>query len=233
MPRTGSTLIEQMLASHSEVTTAGEVPFLGTVHYQLLNSVAGHPPEIAASAAIEALNREGARVAGDYLKELETRAGDARYMIDKMPFNFEQLGLISALFPKAKVIHVTREAGAVAWSIYTNQFAPTWSFAHDLGDIGHYYRNYLDLMALWRERLEVEIFDLAYEDLTDNPEKALRGVLDYLGLGWEEGCLDFYKHDKPVFTTSAAAVRNPVHKEAQAKWKNYQGHLDAFFKELA
>ena len=143
-----------------------------------------------------------------------------------MPSNFLWIGFVAAALPEAKIVHVTRDPRATCWSIYRNLFSAGGSnYSHDLEDVANYYILYRDLMTFWHERYPGRIYDLGYESLTDQQAEQTRLLLEYLGLDWEEQCLEFHKTGRAVQTASAAQVRLEMYQGSSEAWRNYQEHL--------
>jgi tetratricopeptide (TPR) repeat protein len=215
MPRSGTTLVEQILASHPAVFGAGELRYWHT-----------------AVAKYEASSRTGsvdagaiASVATEYLKQL-TEMSDATNVIDKMPANFMNLGLIHAALPAARIIHLQRNPIDTGLSIYFQTFSGTHTYANDLDDVAHYYAQYLRLMAHWEQTpVRAAILNISYEQLIEAPEAAIREVLAFVGLPWDERCLNFHETDRTVVTASNWQVRQKISKSSAGRWRNYERHL--------
>lgn len=224
MPRSGTSLVEQILASHSEVFGAGELETLNTlVRKHALNMGLSSCDLVTASS----------RITCDYLDKLNSSGKEYRFVIDKMPLNFRWLGFLLLAQPNIKVIHTIRDPVAVCWSNFRLHFyANGLGFAYDLADLADYYRLYLDLMRFWRGRFPGRIYDLNYERLTEHQEQETRRLLNYCGLEWEDRCLEFEKTERAVRTASAAQVRNPIYKGSSQAWRNYECHLEPLLKRL-
>jgi tetratricopeptide (TPR) repeat protein len=213
MPRSGTTLAEQILASHPAVFGAGELRFWH-----------------AASAHYEAsgLGRSGnagvmARLAEDYLRQLAGLSGDALRVVDKMPANTMNLGLIHAALPNARIIHMQRNPIDTCLSVYFQIFSATHTYAHDLDDLAHHYAQYVRVMQHWRTTLpEGAILDVPYEALVEDPEGWSRKMLDFIDLPWDPRCLDFHQTDRVVVTASNWQVRQRISKASAGRWHNYE-----------
>lgn len=232
MPRSGTTLLEQIMAAHSKVSTAGELSDLTAAHLDLLERTKTMEGPGREGAILSLLEGEGEKIAAAYLETLAKKGGGTPLVIDKMPQNFLQIGLISVLFPNARIIHMKRNPLDVGLSIFTNQFYGDWTFSHDLEHIGFYYRKYAELMEKWKKTIDIPILDVEYEALLDDPEGIAKGVIEFCGLKWQPDCLEFYKNRGRVFTTSVMQVRNPINKSAVGKWKPYEKHLKPLKKAL-
>lgn len=222
MPRSGTTLIEQILASHGQVHGAGELSNFNRMAADLpaLLGAGLSYPDCAA-----AIDRERARgLAQGYLDHLARIGGDATRVTDKMPRNFRHLGLIALLLPRARVIHCRRESMDVCLSCYAQDFLAQ-PFSHDLGHIGLYYREYERLMAHWRAVLPLPVLEVRYEALVSDPEGVSRGMIEFCGLDWDPACLDFHRTQRPILTASLWQARQPLYDSAIGRWKNYEAHL--------
>lgn len=223
MPRSGTTLVEQILASHPDVHGAGELDYfrdLSSAMPGLLEDMRRYP------LCLEALHAGVARgITDEYLALLQRNAPGALRVCDKMPLNFEHLGLIAALFPNARIIHCRRNPLDVCLSIFTQHFARDMPFAYDLTEIVAYYREYERLMDHWREILAGRVFDFEYESLVGEAEAVSRELVRHCGLKWDDRCLRFYETRRNVGTASHWQVRQPIYKDSVARWKRYQAHL--------
>jgi tetratricopeptide (TPR) repeat protein len=212
MPRSGTSLTEQILASHPAVFGAGELPF-----WQI------------AYAAYETAGARGERgenlipgMAGDYLDRLTALSGDAERVVDKMPLNFMLVGLISAAFPQARIIHLQRHPIDTCLSIYFQYFSHLHPYANDLDNLTHYYREYARVMDHWRATLPATAFlEIPYEALIEDQEGSTRRMLDFVGLPWDPKCLDFHQTDRVVITLSKWQVRQKIHAASAGRWRHY------------
>ena len=221
MPRSGTTLVEQVLASHSKVHGAGEIGLL--------------------DEAIAPVDWQRATITTEVLRAIRHRylGGLARFGVaepfvtDKMPHNFGWIGFIATAMPDARIVHVKRDARATCWSIFKHFFSQKGSgFAYDLEDVTEYYKLYVDLMAFWHERFPGRIHDLHYERLTEQQEEETRRLLDHVGLAWEDGCLEFHKTERVVWTASTAQVRQKMYRGSSEEWRKYERHLGAMIAAL-
>jgi tetratricopeptide (TPR) repeat protein len=214
MPRSGTTLAEQILASHPAVHGAGEL-----LYWNFAADVAAETPAAALPEAIGRLGRQ-------YLEELASRSPDARRVVDKLPSNFENLGLIHAALPGARVIHLERDPLDTCLSIYFQGFSTAHAYATDLGDLAHYYGEYRRLMAHWRGALAPgTLLEVPYEGLVDDTEGWSRRMLEHLGLPWDPRCLEFHRTDRPVLTASSWQVRQPIGRGSVGRWRHYEREL--------
>ena len=227
MPRSGTTLIEQILASHPQVHGAGELGFFG--HEAARLSAGGKDIAQAAQSLSPAQSRG---IAGDYLKLLSAYSADAARVTDKMPHNFERLWLIALLFPNASFIHCRREAMATCVSCFTQALNHFHTYASDLDKLGRYYRAYEALMAFWRDTLPVTILDVDYEALVRDQENQSRRMIEHIGLEWDDACLQFHKTKRSVHTPSRRQVEQPIHTKAIDGWRRYEPWLGPLFDSL-
>ena len=165
------------------------------------------------------------QLAGQYLEQLNAYATDAPHITDKMPGNYQRIGLIKTLFPNAKIIHCRRHPLDVCVSIFTIYFVQTHNYAYDLRELGLFYRQYARLMDHWRDLFGDALFEVRYEELTRNQETVSRALIDYLGLDWDPACLEFYNNKRPVQTASNLQVTRPMYGSSVDKWKLYEKHL--------
>ncbi len=214
MPRSGTTLMEQILANHSELSGAGELHLLT----QLIEAEGG--PE--ASAAPEAL----ARIREGYLSGIQRFAGQARFVTDKQPLNFRWIGHIRAALPEARILHMSRCPEAVCWSNYRLHFpAPGMAFTFEQEDIAHYHRLHDDLMAFWTAQDASDIRTQDYARLTEAPEDEARALMTWLGLDWDPAVLEFHRSGRVIDTASAMQVRQEIYTGSDAAWRPFASGL--------
>jgi len=230
MPRSGTTLTEQILASHSSVAAGGELSMLLKVSYQIRElSRSGEPYP----RGLRTVGRMGLRqMARRYLDHLDKVASGAARVTDKLPFNFMHLGVIALLFPNARIVHCRRHPLDNCLSCYFTAFAEQIRFANRLDTLGRYYLDYDRLMRHWHAVLPVEIYDLHYEELVQNTEKEIRALVDFCGLPWEDACMSFHKTRRGVRTPSRWQVRQPIYSGSVQRWENYAEHLEPLARIL-
>lgn len=230
MPRSGTTLTEQIAASHPKVHGAGELPDMRKIA-SMLGLVRTTPDHFV--AAVKTMNAEQSReIARQYLRRLRKHSSSAIRVTDKMPHNFELLGLIALLFPKARIVHCRRDAIDTCVSCFTNRFAEAHGYNADLNNIGLYYREYDRLMGHWRRVLPLPMLEHGYEELTEAQEPASRRLIDHLGLDWDDACLNYFDTDRTVGTISRWQVRQPIYRSSVKRWAHYEAHLDPLFAAL-
>jgi tetratricopeptide (TPR) repeat protein len=224
MLRSGTTLAEQILASHPAVFGAGELTFWSTASAMEPTSPAG---SAAGGAGGSVPDRDTSRrLAHDYLRLLGNLSGDALRVIDKMPTNFAFLGMIHAAFPNARIIHMQRHPLDNCLSIYCQQFESAVSYANDLGDLAHYYGEYRRVMNHWETVLPQEtILNVPYEALVSDQEAWSRAMLDFIGLPWDSRCLEFHRTQRSVITASKWQVRQKMTGSSVGRWRNYEKFL--------
>ena len=213
MPRSGTTLVEQIISSHPDVFGAGELTFWGERDKGLRTN--GYPLEEMQAAAV------------DYLELLHSLSPLALRITDKMPMNFMHLGLIHRIFPRARIIHCRRNPVDTCLSIYFQKFESYHPYAHDLEDLAFFYREYERLMGHWRKVLPSEVFtEIQYEDLVETQEMQSRILIEVCGLGWDEQCLSYHQSQRMVRTASNWQVRQPIYKSSKERWRNYEQFID-------
>lgn len=222
LPRSGTTLCEQILASHPLVHGAGELPDLARLSVQALNGADLLPWQ----AASQVTQPQSLELASQYLRALRNGAmkGCLR-MTDKSPLNFFQLAFATLLFPNARVIHCTRDMRDNALSIWMENFSPDQGYATDFGDLAVFHAEYQRLMKHWRTTLPLPILDLQYEDTVREVETQARRLLTFLDLPWDDRCLDFHRNDRAVQTPSRWQVRQPIYSRSVGRWRQYAPHL--------
>ncbi len=230
LPRTGTTLTEQILSAHSEIHGAGERLAIRETLVQLTGTTdAAIAPERAASLGARALTD----AAGCYLRSLHDVAPDARIVLDKMPDNFTHLGFIATLLPGARVICCTRDLRDVGASIFQQRFLGHHPYAHDLADLGWTMARHQHLLAHWRRVLSIPMLELDHADWIADFEATLRRVLAFLDLPWDPGCHRFFEQDRAVRTASRDQVRQPINAQGVGRWLAYAEQLAPMLRELS
>lgn len=237
LPRAGSTLIEQILASHSRVDGTLELPNILSMAHQLRGrdklSDRTRYPRVLGEMDAEALRALGE----EYIETTRTHRAGAPFFTDKMPNNFRHIGLIRLILPNAKIIDARRDAMDCCWSGFKQLFAEGQEFTYGLEEIGRYYRGYVDLMAHWDAVLPGQILRVSHEALIEDLEGQVRCLLDFCGLDFEPACLDFHRTDRAVRTASSEQVRQPINRSGMARWRPFEPWLgplkDALGSDLA
>jgi tetratricopeptide (TPR) repeat protein len=234
LPRAGSTLIEQILASHSQVEGTQELADIQRVVMELRGRATDldNPrfPGVLAELSREDFRRFGERYMTD-TRVFRTEAPPP-FFIDKMPNNFRYLGLIHLMLPNAKIIDARREPMACCFSNLKQLFSTGQEFSYSIDDIARYYRTYLELMRHWNEALPGRILKVQHEDVVDDLEGSVRRILEFCGLPFESSCLDFHKTERSVRTASSEQVRRPIFREGLDQWRNYEPWLEPLREAL-
>jgi tetratricopeptide (TPR) repeat protein len=228
MPRSGTSLVEQIVSSHSQCYGAGELPYIPRIIHALNERLKGTYPVCLHQMP----RREADVLAQGLLRHFRQFDKDALRICDKMPQNFLHLGLISLLMPKARIIHCARDPRDTGLSIFFQNFSDGHPYAVDLKNIGIYYRGYRRIMAHWEKALEMPMLTVQYEELIADQERVSRQMLEFLGLEWEDRCLQFYKARRSVSTASFHQVRQPIYKKSLARWQRYEKHIDPMVEEI-
>ncbi|MBE9525220.1 MAG: tetratricopeptide repeat protein [Chloroflexi bacterium] len=224
MPRSGTSLVEQILASHSRICGAGELPEIikMTIAMESLLGTSKPYPECLEEITVEYLDG----LAEHYISHIESLVDDeTSRVIDKMPGNFMNLGLIEMLFPNARIIHCMRNPLDTCLSAYFQDFSRSHPYSYDLSNLALYYNNYRKVMDHWRSVIKLPIIDVHYEDVVSNQEDMSRKLIEFCGLEWEPNCLEFHKTDRFVGTASYDQVRQPIYKKSMQRWKKYEDKI--------
>ncbi len=222
MPRSGTTLVEQILATHPNVFGAGELRDISSIASTLPRHAGGVPyPQCVPPLPPAAIRG----FAQSYLRRTNELSGGAANVVDKMPLNHQHLGLISLMFPGVRIVHCRRDPLDTCVSCYFQRFRTSQEFSYRLDHLGRAYRAYERLWQHWKQALPQPVYELQYEQLVQDPESQVRKLLDYCRLPWDAGCLEFHKNPRPVATASDMQVRQPLFKSAIGRWRRYEQHL--------
>ena len=221
MPRSGSTLIDQIISSHSKVDGTQELPNIIKIAAELNTIKQDSYPEVLKKLDDLQLTKFGK----DYISETKWARGVAPFFIDKMPNNFIHIGLIKTILPNAKIIDTRRDPMDTCFSCFKQFFARGQLFTYSLEDLGNYYSDYIRAMNHWHSVYGKDIFTVHYDNVINETEETIRELIDYCDLSFEKECLEFYKSSRPVKTPSAEQVRQPIYKSGLNYWKNYEKHL--------
>ncbi len=228
-PRSGTTLMEQILASHPNVFGAEELHYMGTIANTFCHRELGRVyPSCMKQAKAEDLEKIGK----EYLRLLRTHSADAKHITDKMPANFQYVGMILQSLPNARIIHCHRNPMDNCFSIFKYYFVGSINYAYDLKELGEYYLLYRDLMDHWHSVYPGRIFDLEYEEMTRDAENLIPKLVDYCGLPWDDACLNFHSTKRDVRTASAMQVRQPIYTSSVEAWRPYETHLKPLYDVL-
>jgi tetratricopeptide (TPR) repeat protein len=228
MTRSGTTLTEQILSSHPQCFGAGELLVLPELGTELGRRLGGRYPTAINNITPELANEFAAR----YLDHLRALDPDARHVVDKLPHNFRNVGLMCVLFPQARIIHCIRNPLDVCVSNYGTPLSPRNTWRPRLETLAHSYNEYRKLMDHWRREATLPILDVVYEDTVNNVEKQARRIIEFVGLEWDDRCLQFHKHARAVTTASTDQVRKPIYQSSKQRWKRYEKHLGPLIEGL-
>ena len=226
MPRSGSTLVDQIISSHSMVDGTQELPNIIKIAAELNNDSDDNYPEVLEDLKSNELSALGL----DYIRETKWARESAPFFIDKMPNNFIHIGLIKTILPNAKIIDTRRDAMDTCFSCFKQFFARGQLFTYSLEDLGNYYVDYIKAMNHWHKVYGEDIYTVHYDNVINNTESTIRELIEYCELPFEDNCLEFYKSSRPVKTPSAEQVRQPIYKSGLNYWKNYADFLSPLKK---
>ncbi|MGJ8612246.1 MAG: tetratricopeptide repeat-containing sulfotransferase family protein [Octadecabacter sp.] len=231
MPRSGSTLLSQILDGHSQIVSAGESPALRNTLDQ--EKIAAHNAEQQLDLITNLSTDHRSKIATDYLNRLKTGLPDTRHIVDKRLHNFEKLGLLAACLPKVRILHTIRDPLDTCISCYMQSLPTGHEYTQDLAKLGAYYLAYRSLMDHWKTVLPNPILDVKYEDTVADKEAQARRIVDFLGLQWEPECLDYTQKTNQVRTLSKWQVRQPIYTSSVQRWRRYEGHIAPLKTALA
>ena len=224
MPRSGTSLVEQIISSHTEVYGAGELDFLSK---NVLKEI--KPDNIKKIDSKEFFEK----ITNNYYRSLSSFNISEDIFTDKMPLNFRFIGFILSAFPEAKIVHLKRDPIATCWSIYKHYFKSNGNgYASNFDDLSSYYLMYKGLMDFWHKTFPNQIYDISYEDLTLSQEKETRKLLNYCDLSWDDRCLYFHKNTRAVHTTSGFQVREKMYQGSSEAWRKYEQYLEPLISKI-
>ena len=227
MPRSGTSLVEQIISSHHSVYGAGELEFLAQNSYKELKKHYASTNNVFSEKSFLYIRER-------YLESLSNLNVSESIITDKMPLNFRFIGFILSAFPDAKIVHLNRDARATCWSIYKYYFKSDGNgYSYNLQDLVSYYCLYDELMKFWHKLYPNQIYDISYEDLTTNQENETRNLLEYCGLDWDDNCINFHTNKRAVKTTSALQVKEKMYQGSSEVWKKYESHIQPLIKGLS
>tara|TARA_Y100001970_G_scaffold258833_1_gene339165 strand:- start:9263 stop:10816 length:1554 start_codon:yes stop_codon:yes gene_type:complete len=230
LPRSGTSLVEQIITSHSQVFGAGELPIMSNIVKK--NFIKN---ETKIDQNINEILKEEQLIdnlRNEYLNYIAYFKYNEKYITDKAPLNFRWIGFIKLMFPNAKIIHCTRDAKNNCLSMYKNLFEGGLNFTYDQEDLVKYYNNYYDLINFWKQMYPVSIFDISYENLISNKKEEIEKLLKFCDLTWEENCLSFHKNKTPIKTMSTAQARNPIYRTSLNSFEKYKNYLTILEEKL-
>ena len=222
MPRSGTSLVEQIISSHADTYGAGEITEL----WRIGNDISGSMNLLNYTKKLSSLDKNHINeYANQYLTYIEKLSPDAVRITDKLPHNFMHIGLIETLFPNASIIHCQRHPFDTCLSIYFKKFNDNHVYARNLSELAQFYIEYTALMKHWQDTSSLNIFNLKYEDLVLNQEKLTHDIINHIGLDWDDECLRYYESKRAVMTPSYAQANRPIYTDSLNRWKNYKNHL--------
>ena len=226
MPRSGTTLIEQIIASHNDVYGAEEINTMSNLISKILQDPSSYGTKGVPEKTLVSLRKE-------YLESLDRFGVSENIITDKLPLNFQYIGFILSAFPDAKIIHIQRDAIATCWSNFKHNFSSNGNgWAYNMNDLSRFYRLYIELMSFWHKSFPNKIYDISYENLTKNQEKETKNLLKYCELDWNKNCLEFHKTKRPVKTASALQVRKKIYQGSSEVWKEHKKYLQPIIDGL-
>ena len=229
MPRSGTTMVEQIISNHKKVYGAGELKDLTEIIREnfIVNDKIKFPKKLNIKDRAF-FNNMGTK----YIENLDRYNANKNYITDKAPLNFRWIGLIKLILPKSKIIHCTRDPKDICLSLFKNIFEGQLNFSYNLEEVGEYHKLYQNLMKFWKQLLPDFIYDISYEKLVKNQEFESRKLLDFCNLDWDKNCLTFYKNKRGIITASFAQARKPIYKNSVKSWQKYENELLPLFKIL-
>ncbi len=228
MPRSGTTLTEQILSCHSQVAGAGEVGFINELVQELVDSSDAPFPKCLASLD----QTDAARLRQRYFSNMRARCGDAAYVLDKNPLNYNFVGFILTLFPEAKLLHCRRDPVDNCVSIFRLPFDDNQGYSHDLEALGHFYCAHSNLMDFWQTHYGGSLLPVDYEDTVNDLEGSVRRITAFLGLPFEQSMLRYYDNSRVVLTPSAEQVRQQIYTTSIGMWRRYGDAIDPLLRAL-
>ena len=230
MPRSGTTLVEQIISSHADIFGAGEIEFIPEI---ITKNFGNKNLRLYFDQIIEFDKNELKNFGIEYINEVNSLSGETLRTTDKLPANFLNVGFIKLILPKAKIIHCYRNPADNCFSIFKNHFASDKiTFGYEMKDIVDYYNLYADLMKYWNNLLPDFIFNIKYENLISETKKETQKLIKYCDLKWSDDCLNFYKNKRPIKTASDTQARNKIYSSSINSWKKYEKYFSKYFKNL-
>ena len=230
MPRSGTTLVEQILSSHNKVFGADEIEFIPEI---MSKNFGNTDLNLFFEGVLNFDAKDLKKIGEEYCKKIQNYSNNSERTTDKLPKNFLSIGFIKLILPNSKIIHCIRNPKDTIFSIFKNHFpSGQITFAYELNEIVEYYNLYHNLMKYWNEILPNFIFNLEYENLVSNTEIQIRNLLNFCKLDWQNACLEFYSNKRPIKTASDIQVRNKMYNTSIDAWKNYEKYLKDYFIKI-
>jgi hypothetical protein len=233
MPRTGTTLVERVLASHPEVCSAGELSTFSLELTRLTQALPGSPVRSRAEFVERSASLDFAELGESYLRAARAHHDGRAYFVDKLPFNYLYAGLIRLALPGARLVGLERHPMDTCYAVYKQLFRDAYPFSYDLDDLGRYYVGYASLMNHWRSVLPAAIHAVQYETLVSDLDGEVRRLLEHCGLPWNDRCVRFHENESASTTASALQVRRPVYTSSIGRWRAYAEGLEPLRVRLA
>lgn len=228
LPRSGTSLVEQIMSSHSKIYGCGELDYMTRIITENFFT-----KNILDNLKLKDLSIDRRnQIAEEFINYVEKFDPSSTIYTDKAPLNFIWIGIIKILLPNSKIIHCKRNPKDNILSLYKNDFDDRLNFSYDFKDLLQFYKEYLDLMNTWKTKLHGEIFDVTYENIISNPEEEIKNLLNFCELDFEENCLSFYKNKRPIKTVSSAQARQPLYNKSVNSYKNYEVYMKEIFQKI-
>ncbi len=228
LPRSGTSLVEQIMSSHSKIYGCGELDYMTKLITENL-----YTKNILDNDKINKLSlSKKDEIAKNYINYVEKFQPNSLIYTDKAPLNFIWVGIIKILLPNSKIIHCKRNSKDNILSLYKNDFDDRLNFSYDFDDLFKFYKEYRELMDLWKTKLNKEIYDVEYENIINNPETEIKKLLKFCELDFEENCLNFYKNKRPIKTVSSAQARRPLYNKSINSYKNFEIYMKDIFQQI-
>jgi len=232
LPRSGTTLVERILGSHSQVFASGELNHFAAALVSAATSATGGKPLPRPELIAATRDLDFGALGADYLERTRPGTSQRRHFTDKMPLNYLYCGLIRRALPNARIVHVTRHPMASCYAMFKTLFKDGYPFSYDLEDVARYYVGYRRLMDHWRTSMPGVIYDISYDRLVRDQENESRQLLAACGLEWEDGCLEFHRNPTVTTTASASQVRRPIYESSLKQWRHYESQLAGLRNQL-
>ena len=228
MPRSGTSLVEQILSSHEQVYGGGELPFLPNI----INNKFFNNYENISQNKMKDIDPFFSDSLEEYIKKISLLDNSERVFTDKSPLNFKYIGFIKKIFQNSRIINCRRDASDVAWSNYKNFFPASLPFSNSLVDLANYYNLYEDYMKYWQKKFEKDVYNIQYEELVNDPRIEIEKLLQYCDLNWDENCMSHDKNSRSIKTASATQARQPIYKSAIKSSNIFKNYMDDFLKQI-
>ena len=228
LPRSGTSLVEQIISTHSKVYGCGELDYINRIIRHNF-----YDKEILDTSKLSSLSEENKKIiANSYLNLIEKFDPNFKVFTDKAPLNFSWIGIIKILLPNSKIVLCTRNPKDNILSLYKNDFDDRLHFTYDFDDLFNFYKEYHELMKFWNNKFESQIYHANYEKIIKDPENEIKKLLNFCDLDFEENCLNFYKNKRPIKTVSSTQARQPLYNSSVFSYQKYERYMEDIFKKL-